>query len=189
MKDVAPHHKISIAISGKSGCGNTTVSRLVAEQTGLDFINFTFRSLAAEHNMRLEDILHKAAHDDSWDREVDDRQVKMARQSEKGCVLGSRLAIWMLPEATLKIYLKADAETRIRRIMQREGGDFAVVESFTRERDRQDSERYRRLYGINNDDYSFANLIIDTGIQSPEEITQHIIKHLRFVLLHSNITL
>ncbi|HEY9053576.1 MAG TPA: hypothetical protein VIO60_02025, partial [Rectinemataceae bacterium] len=31
-----------IAISGKSGCGNTTVSRLVAKRLERRFINYTF---------------------------------------------------------------------------------------------------------------------------------------------------
>ncbi|MDR0526224.1 MAG: cytidylate kinase family protein [Spirochaetaceae bacterium] len=163
-----------IAISGKSGCGNTTVGRLVAERTGLQFINFTFRNLAAEHNISFEEVLKKAAQDDFWDREIDTRQVLMARQSKKGCVLGSRLAIWMLEEAALKVYLKADAKTRVMRIISREGGDLKTVTEFTSERDRQDSERYRRLYGIDNDDYSVANMVIDAETASPEEIAGRI---------------
>ncbi|MDR0624827.1 MAG: cytidylate kinase, partial [Treponema sp.] len=39
---------LKIAVSGKSGCGNTTVSKIVADTLGLEFINFTFRSLARE---------------------------------------------------------------------------------------------------------------------------------------------
>ncbi|MDR1617782.1 MAG: cytidylate kinase, partial [Treponema sp.] len=93
---------IRIAISGKSGCGNTTVSRMVAGDLGLRFINFTFRSLAEERHITLREVMEKAALDDSWDREVDTRQVALAREGG-GCVLGSRLAIWMLPEADLKV--------------------------------------------------------------------------------------
>ena len=167
--------KLKIAISGKSGCGNTTVSRIVAEKTGLAFINFTFRSLAVENRLSLEDILEKAMREDRWDREVDSRQVEMARASEAGCVLGSRLAIWKLPEADLKVYLKADTATRARRIVQREGKDFAEVEAFTKERDRQDRERYLRLYGIDNDKFDFADLIIDTTAHKPEKIARLII--------------
>ena len=39
--------EIRIAISGKSGCGNTTVSSLLAERLGVKLFNFTFRQLAA----------------------------------------------------------------------------------------------------------------------------------------------
>jgi cytidylate kinase len=166
---------IKIAVSGKSGCGNTTVSRLTAEKLGLAFINFTFRSLAEEKNISLREVLEKAALDDWWDREVDSRQVKLAREA-RGCVLGSRLAIWMLTEADLKVYLRARPETRVGRIVLREGGNLAEVAAFTEERDRQDRDRYRRIYNIDNDDHAFADLIIDTDTMNPEEITDAIIK-------------
>ncbi|MDR2630215.1 MAG: AAA family ATPase [Spirochaetaceae bacterium] len=160
---------IRIAISGKSGCGNTTVSRLVAESLGLRFINFTFRSLAEERGLSLEEVLSLAAKDDAWDKEIDSRQVRLARE-DGGCVLGSRLAIWMLTEADLKVYLTARAETRARRIMYREGGNLEAVAAFTEERDKQDRERYLRIYNIDNDDYSFADLIINTDELAPSEI-------------------
>ncbi|MDR0403244.1 MAG: AAA family ATPase [Treponema sp.] len=166
--------RIKIAVSGKSGCGNTTVSRMAAEELGLSFINFTFRSLAQERGLSLAEVLEKASADDFWDNEVDGRQVALARNAE-GCVLGSRLAIWMLPEADLKVYLKARPETRARRIVRREGGSLEEVAAFTTERDRQDTERYLRIYGIDNNDYSFADLVIETDSLTPEEIVSRIV--------------
>jgi cytidylate kinase len=165
---------MKIAISGKSGCGNTTVSRLVAESLGLRLINFTFRTLAEERGLSLREVLERASQDDSWDREVDSRQAALAREGG-GCVLGSRLAIWMLPEADLKVYLRARAETRVERIMKREGGNLEEVRAFTAERDRQDRERYLRIYQIDNDDYGFADLAIDTDDLSPDKIARLII--------------
>jgi cytidylate kinase len=166
-----------IAISGKSGCGNTTVSRLVSERLGLRFINFTFRNLAAERGISLEEALERAAADDSWDREVDRRQAAIAREGG-GCVLGSRLAIWILAEADLKVYLRAAPETRARRIAGREGGSIEAVAAFTAERDRQDRERYLRIYGIDNDDYGFADLAVDTDSLDPRGIADLIIAKL-----------
>jgi cytidylate kinase len=162
--------ELRIAISGKSGCGNTTVSRLLADALGLRFINFTFRNLAEEKGLSLSEILSLAAQDDAWDKEIDSRQIRLAREG-KGCVLGSRLAIWMLEEADLKVYLKARAVTRAGRIQKREGGSIEDVARFTEERDRQDRERYLRIYNIDNDDYGFADLIIDTDDLKPSEIS------------------
>ncbi|GHV67822.1 cytidylate kinase [Spirochaetia bacterium] len=166
---------LRIAISGKSGCGNTTISKMTAEKLGLRFINFTFRTLAEERGIDLKEVLALAAADDSWDKEVDRRQVHLALE-DGGCVLGSRLAIWMLKEADLKVYLRADAKTRVERIMKREGGTLEGVTAFTAERDRQDRERYIKIYNIDNDDYSFADLIIDTDNLSPAEIAGIIIE-------------
>ena len=166
---------IKIAVSGKSGCGNTTISRLVADLLSLRFINFTFRSLAKERGLSLEDVLALAAKDDFWDREVDRRQVQLARENG-GCVLGSRLAIWMLEEADLKVYLTADAEVRAKRIMKREGGSLEAVAAFTEERDRQDHSRYAHIYNIDNYNYEFADVVIDTNNLEPDEIARLIIE-------------
>jgi CMP/dCMP kinase len=166
---------IKIAVSGMSGCGNTTVSKIVADRLGLKFINFTFRTLALEKGIELKKILELAAKDDSWDKEVDSRQVKLARESG-GCVVGSRLAIWMLEEADLKVYLRAKPETRAARIVKREGGDLKEIAAFTAERDRRDNQRYIRIYNIDNYKYGFANLIIDTDHITPDEIADKIIE-------------
>jgi len=166
---------IKIAIAGRSGCGNTTVSKMVADALGLKFINFTFRTLAEEKGIDLKTVLNLAGKDDYWDKEVDSRQVKIAR-SGGGCVLGSRLSIWMLEEADLKIFLTAKPQTRAERILNREGGDLQEIMEFTAERDRQDHARYLRIYGIDNDKYSFVDMIIDTDEIKPEEISKMIIE-------------
>jgi len=166
---------IKIAISGRSGCGNTTVSKMVAEKLNLHFINFTFRSLAKERNVELKDMLELASKDDSLDKELDARQVKLAQEAG-GCVLGSRLAIWMLKEADLKVYLDATPQTRAARIVNREGGTLEEIAAFTASRDKQDHGRYLRIYGIDTDDYSFADLIVDTDNITPEKITEMIVQ-------------
>ena len=97
---------------------------------------------------------------------------------EDSCVLGSRLAIWMLKEADIKVYLYANDETRAKRILNREGGDLEEIANFTRMRDNQDSNRYMKLYNIDNNDYSFVDLEIDTSLYNPEEIVNKIIDFL-----------
>jgi cytidylate kinase len=169
---------IKIAVSGKSGCGNTTVSKILADILEIRFINFTFRNLAQEKGLELAEVLEMAAKDDSWDREVDSRQVALARE-EGGCVLGSRLAIWMLPEADLKVFLTAKPETRAGRIQKREGGDLQEIIAFTESRDNQDKGRYKSIYNIDHDDYAFVDLIIDTDEIEPKEIAEIIIEKLK----------
>ena len=168
--------ELRIAISGKSGCGNTTVSTLLAQKLNIKLVNFTFRQLAAEKGITLAEVIERAKTDDSWDRTVDTRQVELARQ--ENCVLGSRLAIWMLKEANVKIYLLASDELRARRILNREGGDIAQIKSFTAMRDAEDSKRYLKLYGIDNNKYDFADLKVDTSCNVPDEIVQMVLDEL-----------
>lgn len=167
-----------IAISGKSGCGNTTVSTLVAGHLGYALINFTFRNLAKERNVDFWEFCSMAEQDDSIDRELDERQVAMA-MAQQNCVLGSRLAIWMLIEADLKVYLTASAEVRAERIHMREGGSPARRLQETLERDANDTARYRRIYGIDNSDTSIADMVIDTEAHTPQEIAALIVARIR----------
>ena len=48
MYNIIKNGKLRIAISGKSGCGNTTVSNLLSKTLNIAMINYTFRSLSEE---------------------------------------------------------------------------------------------------------------------------------------------
>jgi cytidylate kinase len=171
---------IKIAISGKSGCGNSTVSRLVADTLGLRLINYTFKDMAAERNMEFEEFCRLAEQDLSYDIELDKKQVELARSGD--CVLGSRLAIWLLEDADLKVYLTASPRTRAARIAQREGGTREEQLKATLARDARDHARYLKLYGIDNDRFDFADLIIDTEKLDQFEVVEKIIKSLNITL-------
>ena len=160
---------LRIAISGRSGCGNTTVSRMLAERLNLRLVNYTFRSIAREDGISFEEVCRRAEHDDDYDRRVDINQVRMAR--EQPCVLGSRLAIWMLDEADLKVFLTAAPETRAARITEREGGSLEQQMAVTEARDKRDHKRYKRLYNIDNNDYAHADLMINTDRLNAEQVT------------------
>lgn len=168
--------EIRVAISGKSGCGNTTVSTLLSQKLGVKLINYTFRQLAAEKNMTLAQVIEAAKNDDSYDKYVDKHQVELALAEP--CVLGSRLAIWMLKEADLKVYLYASDETRARRVYNREGGDLQAIKDFTAMRDREDTGRYKAFYGIDNNDYNFVDIIIDVNDKTPDQIVDLILQKL-----------
>lgn len=167
---------LRIAISGKSGCGNTTVSGLLANELGIKLINYTFRQLAEEKGMTLLQVIEAAKNDDFYDKFVDKHQVELAL--EESCVLGSRLAIWMLKQADLKVYLYASDEIRAKRIFNREGGNLQEIKDFTAMRDREDTNRYKEFYGIDNNDYKFADIIINVDEKNPTEIVEIILKKL-----------
>ena len=168
--------QLRIAISGKSGCGNTTVCKLLADKLNIGVVNFTFRNLSEETGLTLEQIIEKAKNDDWFDTQIDKRQVELALQ--KSCVLGSRLAVWMLKQADLKVYLTAAEHVRAKRIHKREGGSVEKIAAFTKMRDAEDSERYKKLYNIDNNDYRHVDLVIDTERYTPEQIVSLILEGL-----------
>ena len=97
----------------------------------------------------------------------------MAREGDT--VLGSRLAIWVLDDADYRVYLDAPIDVRASRIQKREGGSFESVRKKTLMRDQRDHDRYLRLYNIDNNDYAFVDLVIDTQDLTPQEIADCIV--------------
>lgn len=168
--------ELRIAISGPSGCGNTTVSTMLAQILEIECINYTFRNLAEEMKIPFSKILKEAQTDFSFDKAVDKKQIELALK--KSCVLGSRLAIWLLENADLKIYLTAGIDVRSKRIYKREGGNLEKIKEATVLRDSEDTRRYKELYGIDNKNFNFADIIIDTEKNTPEEIIDIILKAL-----------
>ena len=124
--------------------------------------------------MSFQEFSRLAEADTSYDRYLDKRQVEMAR--EGNCVLGSRLAIWLLEEADLRVYLTAKVEVRAVRIGKREGKEYEQALAETIDRDRRDRERYLKLYEIDNDHFEFADLLIDTEKYDVYEVADLIVK-------------
>ena len=169
------HTPLCIAISGQSGCGNTSVSSILAESLSIAFINYTFRSVAKEKNMTLAEVCEQARKDSWWDKYVDEKQRELSRGIS--CVVGSRLAIWMLDHATIKIYLYACEKVRAHRIQKREGGTFETQLAETHARDESDRERYNKLYGIDILYYTdVADAIINTEEKCPQTIVLEIVQ-------------
>jgi cytidylate kinase len=149
-----------IAISGRSGCGNSSVSTILSERLELKLVNYTFHNIAEDKGMDFKELCRMAETDPQWDYFVDENQVRLAM--EDSSVLGSRLAIWMLKEADLKVFLTASPEARAARIQEREGGSLEQRMDETVGRDARDHARYKKLYEIDNDEYGFADLVINT---------------------------
>jgi CMP/dCMP kinase len=164
---------IRVAMSGRSGCGNTTAGRIVAERLGISHVNYTFRNLATDKGVSFNELRQMAQESDEIDKELDRRQLELA--ITQSCVLSSRLAIWMLPVADLKIFLNIPLDERSRRITQREGGELQHKIAETQQRDTLDQQRYYRIYGIDMSRFDGADIIINSGRLNAEQVADIII--------------
>ena len=111
--------------------------------------------------------------------------MELARRAPS--VLGSRLAVWMLEEADLKVFLTASPEVRAERIRRREGGRLEEQMRITADRDRRDHQRYLRLYGIDNNDFSLADLVVNTERFDVDQVAELVEAAARLVLRSSEL--
>jgi cytidylate kinase len=162
---------MKIVISGLSGCGATTISKLVSKRLKIKNVNYTFKELAKEKNINFSEV-QKNALKDKTDFILDSKILRMARGD---FVLASRLACW-LSDYNLSVWLEANVETRAKRIAERENKVFKNVLSETIQRDRENIERYKKIYGINPLNHPFVDLIINVERFSAFETAELISK-------------
>ncbi|MQY77348.1 MAG: cytidylate kinase [Spirochaeta sp.] len=170
-------NNLRITVSSKSGCGNSTVSGMLARKLGLKLINYTFHDLAEEKKMDFEELCLLAENDDQYDLFVDKRQLELA--ACRKCIIASRLAIWLLKNADLKVYLEASPQVRAGRIARRESLSIDEASTAMAERDMRDHQRYLRLYGIDIDIYDFVDLVVDTEMGDQFYVVDQIIKKVK----------
>lgn len=173
-----------ITISGLPGTGTTTVSKLLKERTGMDFISSgeIFRGIAAELNLSLAEFGRLAETDVSYDRQIDERQKELTK-SKDNLIMEGRLAGHMSMDAppskkVLRVLLKAPLETRVRRIMNREQSTSSFKFELDQTKTREESERirYEMYYGIDIADMSIYDLVIDSTKLDPETIADIILR-------------
>ena len=113
--------------------------------------------------------MHKISKEDTkWDFLVDNTQVALSKKT--ACIVGSRLAIWKITHADLKVYLEASEEVRAKRIVMREEGNYQDILQDTLIRDHNNEERYKQMYQLDITDYhKLADLIIKTDSNTIEE--------------------
>jgi len=178
---------MKIAISGLSGCGNTTVSKLVAKKLRCKFLNYTLRNLAADLKKPFPVIQALAEKNPELDYAVDTKQGLLSYKS-KNIVVGSRLACWLdspkvlkklkikkSPKFNLKVWLDAPLRIRAGRIAKREGKVVSVALSETRARDATNAKRYEKLYGIDVSNHA-GLFVVDVSRFSAEEAAKAIVE-------------
>jgi cytidylate kinase len=167
-----------ITISGLPGSGTTTVSRLVAAALHLDRVpgGEVFRQLAAESGMTLAEFgLHAQDHPEI-DRELDARLEARAR--EGSCVIESRLAGWLATNAGLlavRVWIDCEDQVRAARVAERDGTSVEQAWEDNAERAAVEHGRYVQAYGIDLDDKSPYDLLLDSTSTSAADLAEQVI--------------
>lgn len=163
-----------ILLSGLSGTGSTTAAKRIAADLGLKYVygGQIFRNLAVERGISLEELAESFEHDPEGEREIDRRLV--AEGLGEDVLVESRTIGWIFPagvDAT-RIWLTCDLEERLRRVRAREHHPRSAENLLRREA--SDNRRYFMLYGIEPEDFSPFDLVIDTTNLSVDEVVDRI---------------
>lgn len=173
--------KTVICISGFAGSGKSTLGRKLAEALGLSYISGGdgLKLLAVKRGYKPGGtewwetadglrFLEERLRNPDFDKEVDQQLVELA---EKGDVV---IDSWVLPwlyKGSFNIWLKARLEIRATRVSKRSGVSFNEALKMLEKRDRESSELYRRIYGIDlGRDFDPFHLVLDTTNLDEESV-------------------
>lgn len=177
----------NITISGRIGTGKTTLALKLGKVLGWEVLDGgkLFRKITKELG---GSIIHTSQRPDSFDLEYEDRIKKLLRE-EKHQIVQSHLAGFDAQgiEGVFKILVicrdeEGDdkADIRIDRIMNRDGISLEEAKHEILEREKQNLEKFRRLYvGDDADwvywDIKYYDLVVNTYSHNQEEALQYVL--------------
>jgi CMP/dCMP kinase len=131
-----------------------------------------FRDLATNRGIPLEELAESLERNPETERETDHRLIEAGRND--GVLIESRTMGWIFPTdlPATRIWLTCDLEERLRRVQAREHHPRSAENLLRREA--SDNRRYRALYGIEPEDYSPFDLVLDTTRLSVDEVVARI---------------
>jgi len=152
------------------------VAKLIAKRLKLRYLSIgeLFRSVAKLRGVGLVEAHHLAERDYSLDLEVDSRAYEAAL--EGGVVVDGHLSGWLLSSlADLKIFLTAPLETRAERVAKRDGISFEDALRQVIEREESNRKRYLEIYGLDINDLSIFDVVLNTAKWSREELERLVV--------------
>ncbi len=162
---------VTITIGGNPGSGTSTLARHLSYRKNLRLVSVgeLFRELAKKREITIEELSEIAERDSMIDIELDDLQKEMAEGGN--VILEGRLSGWMV-NGDIKIWLKAPAEVRAKRVARRDNLEIIQALEKIKRRELSEKKRYRKIYNIDIDDLSIYNIVLDTEKLSPESLVK-----------------
>ncbi len=178
----------NITVSGRIGSGASTLAIHLAKNLSWEFLNGgeLFRQFAAENKL---DIIHTNIRPDQFDLEYEEK-IKKILSEKSHQIIQSHLAGFdaQVIEKVFKILVVCNDEAgedktdiRIDRLVNRDGKKVEDAKHEIFERERQNLEKWRRLYAQNDAtwvywDQKYYDCVVNTFSLNAEESIQSVLR-------------
>lgn len=176
-----------ISIAGTPGSGKTSAAKIVAARLGFPFysIGALRGKMAKDRGMTIDELNALGETESFTDAEVDEYQKSLGIK-EDNFVIEGRLA-WLFIPHSFKVFLACDPDEAAKRVFQSRKNpkedrsdeplytDPASAKSEIEKRTESDNRRYQKYYGVQYQDPSHYDLVINTTDLSGPNITAGLI--------------
>lgn len=174
-----------ITISGLSGSGKSSAAKGLSERLGIPTVDIgkLFRAMAAKYGMDVVAFGRYVERHPKIDRELDAAMIRKARRAGD-LILQGRLAGLMTAKEgmeAVRIWIAASAKVRASRVAGREGVPFRQAYRQVTKRDRDNQVRYAKTYGLDLNDLSVYDIVVQTDNLSVEKVVSSLVKELNRV--------
>ncbi len=178
-----------IVVGGPGGSGASTIARKLSQHFSLKYIygGQLMRNLAKQKGFDdlagfLSSELFKNNHAD-FDFLIDEKLFE--KSFSRNVLIDSKVFAALATKheipCTVKIWLKADFDVRVKRTFSKgDAGDYEKVTSDLKSRYRKDKERFLKLYGIEFENpEKYNDIVINSSAQKSQETFDLILKLIR----------
>ena len=181
-----------ISINGLSGCGKSSVGRMLAQKLGYKFYSAGDyrRLMARDMGLNIEELNKLGEKESFTDKKAEEWQTQLGLK-ENNFVITTRLSFMTLPQS-IKVLLKVDPHIGTQRVFndkedplrinQKNAHTLKEQEKYNAERDNSDVLRYKKWYDVDITDPKHYDIIIDTTNINIEQVVEKI---LEFIHNHS----
>ncbi len=178
-----------LTINGTPSSGKGTIAKKLAEKFNLIYysIGDIKRIQAKERNMGIQEFNDWANKNPTQGHRVFDEAQKKIGETQDNIIFDGRVSFYFIPHS-IKIHLTCDyqiaAQRRFEELQKnqtRNEGKFETVDDVKtalENRHRTDKKFFQTEYGINVDDVSNYDIVIDTTHRTPTEVLTLILKKL-----------
>ena len=171
-----------ITIAGDLGSGKSSVAKEVAKKIDFTYIStgYLHRKIAEEYSVDALKLNEIAQNDESIDCRIDS-YLKSLNETNEDLIIDSRLA-WHFVKKSIRIFFEVNPAIAVRRIIGDTSrynepiyNDEAMALEKLNERKRIENIRFFEKYGVDCNNLSNYDIIINTSLASIEDVTNMVI--------------
>lgn len=171
-----------ITIAGDHASGQGTLSNNLKEKLGYEiYRNGQYvRQLAKEKGMTIAEFQVYLNEHPDLDREIENSATEYA-STRDNLIIDAKLGWYAIPES-FKVYLKVDIDVAVNRAFEDQARKntepFSSLEEAKEKilyRHGEETKRWIEEYGVNRDDMTNYDLVIDTTMLSPMQVCDAVV--------------